>query len=276
MDDSIRKYRVPKNEPVRLSDYRTDDTGEFASLPDGREQAERMSEEFQQKIERLQERLYAESKQALLIILQGMDAGGKDGTIKHVMSSVNPQGCSVVSFKAPTPLERAHDFLWRIHNAVPQRGMIGIFNRSHYEDVLVTRVHGDIDEDEAKRRFRQINDFEQGLTENGVTILKFFLHISREEQKKRLEARLDDPQKIWKFNPQDLAERKHWREYRRMYEDAIAHTNSPYARWWIVPGDAKWYRNYLIAAIIAHTLKKMDPQFPPPPEGLDPARIVIE
>jgi PPK2 family polyphosphate:nucleotide phosphotransferase len=275
MDEMIRRYHVPRGK-VKLSDYATDETGEFPRTTEGRDLVAKQGSALTEKIAELQERLYAEAKQSLLIILQGMDAGGKDGTIKHVMSNVNPQGCSVTSFKVPTPLERAHDFLWRVHKAVPAHGFIGIFNRSHYEDVLVTRVHGLLDDDLAKLRFRQINDFERMLTENGVTILKFFLHMSRGEQKKRLEARLHDPHKNWKFNPDDLAERKYWRDYVRMYEDAVEHTNKDWARWWIVPSDVKWYRNYVVAMIVAHALKKMDPQFPPPPAGLDLSKIVIE
>jgi len=276
VEAELRRYRVPLQGKVSLSDYATDDIGNFERTVEGRTQAAKLGEDLKETIAGLQERLYAESKQTLLLILQGMDAGGKDGTIKHVMSNVNPQGCVVTSFKVPTPLEQAHDFLWRIHAAVPPHGFIGIFNRSHYEDVLVTRVHGLVDDDLAKRRFRQINDFERMLSENGVTILKLFLHISRAEQKQRLEARLRDPRKNWKFNPGDLAERKLWREYMRMYEDALQHTNKDGARWWIVPSDVKWYRNYLVAMIVAHALKKMDPQFPPPPAGVDFSKIVIE
>jgi PPK2 family polyphosphate:nucleotide phosphotransferase len=276
MDDTIRGYRVPRDKGVDWSEYPPDDRGEFAALPDGRTQAEEQDTALRTRIGELQERLYAESKQALLIILQGMDAGGKDGTIKHVMSHVNPQGCAITSFKAPTHQEQAHDFLWRIHNALPPRGFIGIFNRSHYEDVLVTRVHGELDDETARLRFRQINDFERALSENGVTILKFFLHISPAEQKRRLEARLRDPEKNWKFNAQDLAERKFWRDYQKMYAQAIEHTNTRWARWWIIPGDAKWYRNFVVATVIAHALKKMDPQFPPPPPGVDLEHIVID
>jgi PPK2 family polyphosphate:nucleotide phosphotransferase len=276
VDTELRTYRVPLDGKVSLSEYATDDTGEFGRTAKGREKAEQQGAELKEKIADLQERLYAEAKQTLLIVLQGMDAGGKDGTIKHVMSSVNPQGCDVTSFKVPSSLEQAHDFLWRVHNAVPPHGFIGIFNRSHYEDVLVTRVHGLVDDDLAKRRFRQINDFERMLSENGVTLVKLFLHISRDEQKRRLEARLHDAKKNWKFNPGDLAERKLWKEYMRMYEDALEHTNKDGARWWIVPSDVKWYRNYVVAMIVARALKKMDPQFPPPPAGVDLSSIVIE
>ena len=241
-----------------------------------KEAARAQTLKWTRRIGEMQELLYANARNSLVILFQGMDASGKDGAVKRLLEFVNPAGVETTNFKAPSAEERAHDFLWRVHLAVPAHGFIGIFNRSHYEDVLVTRVHGLVDDDLAKLRFRQINDFERMLTENGVTILKLFLHMSRGEQKKRLEARLHDPHKNWKFNPDDLAERKYWRDYVRMYEDALEHTNTDWARWWIVPSDVKWYRNYMVAMIVAHALKKMDPQFPPPPKGLDLSKIVIE
>ena len=225
------------------------------------------------RIDPLQERLYAEGKRSLLIILQALDTGGKDGTIRHVMRGINPQGCSVTSFKVPTPEERSHDFLWRIHKAVPAKGLIGIFNRSHYEDVLVTCVHGQITHREAKARFREINRFEQELVQNGTTILKFYLAISKDEQRRRLQARLDDPQKRWKFSAADLSERRHWDAYMQAYAAAGAATSTKHAPWYVIPANHKWYRNYLVAKIVASTLEKMHPKFP---SASGPSRIRVK
>jgi len=224
-------------------------------------------------LEDLQYRLYAESRRALLVILQGMDTSGKDGTIRHVMSGVSPQGCRVTAFKVPTPEERAHDFLWRIHRNVPPAGTIGIFNRSHYEDVLVTRVHGQLSDEEAERRFRRSNDCEKLLVKSGTTILKFYLGISKEEQKKRLEARLEDPQKRWKLSPSDIAERRFWPHYQKCYAEAIRATSTQHAPWRLVPANHKWYRNHLVAYTIVKTLKEMDPHYPPAAKGLSKLKI---
>jgi PPK2 family polyphosphate:nucleotide phosphotransferase len=222
----------------------------------------------------LQEVLYAESKHALLIVLQAMDAGGKDGAIRNVMSGINPQGCYVTSFKAPTPEELAHDFLWRIHQHAPPKGHIGIFNRSHYEDVLIVRVHQLVPESVWRGRYQHINYFEKLLADNGVTILKFFLHISKEEQKERLQARQKDKTKHWKFNPGDLKERALWDEYMAAYEDAINHCNQPWAPWHIVPANKKWYRNVVIAERIVETMESLEMKYPPAPEGVE--SVVIE
>ena len=219
-------------------------------------------------------RLYAENQRALLVILQGIDASGKDGTIRVVMSSVNPQSCQVTSFKAPSEEELDHDFLWRIHGAVPRRGNIGIFNRSQYEDVLIVRVRNLVPEEEWRTRFDRINEFEELLVEGGMTILKFFLHISKDEQRERLQARLDDQGKRWKFRLGDLEERKLWDEYQRAYEDVLTKCNTKHAAWHIVPADRKWYRNLVVSQTIRETLEKMDPKFPPPEPGLD--KVVIE
>jgi PPK2 family polyphosphate:nucleotide phosphotransferase len=223
----------------------------------------------------LQERLYAERKRGLLIVLQAVDAGGKDGAIRHVMKGINPQGCRITSFKVPTPEELAHDFLWRVHQHVPARGFIGVFNRSHYEDVLVTRVHELIADSEVQNRFEEINDFERMLVGNGTTILKFYLAISKDEQRRRLQARLDDPRKHWKFSPSDLAERRFWDRYLKAYAEAISATSTKHAPWFVIPANHEWYRNYLVAKIIVATLKKMDPQYPPPPEGIDFRKVKI-
>ena len=221
----------------------------------------------------LQEKLYAERKQALLIVLQALDAGGKDSTIKRVFDKVNPQGVQVTSFKAPTAEELAHDYLWRIHKAVPTKGYIGIFNRSHYEDVLVVRVNNFVSPDVWKQRYDQINHFERLLVASGTQILKFYLHISKEEQKERFQERLDNPEKHWKFSTGDLAVRQQWDDYMQAYEAALTRCNTDYAPWHIVPANRKWYRNLVITRAIVETLEKMNPQFPEPEAGLD--QIVI-
>jgi PPK2 family polyphosphate:nucleotide phosphotransferase len=219
-------------------------------------------------------RLYAEDRRAVLLVLQGMDTSGKDGTIRKVTTGVNPLSIQITAFKAPTPVELDHDFLWRIHAAAPNRGQIGIFNRSHYEDVLIVRVHDLVPKAVWKKRYDLINDFERMLVEEGTTILKCFLHISRDEQRARLEARLKDATKRWKFKTGDLDERKLWNDYQRAYEDALTRCNTQHAPWHIVPADRKWYRNLVVSNLLRETLEKLDPQFPPEEAGLDD--IVIE
>ena len=223
---------------------------------------------------KLQTTLYAEGTRSLLVVLQGRDTAGKDGVVRHLFGRLNPMGLELVSFKVPTPLELSHDFLWRIHQAVPPKGKIGIFNRSHYEDVLVVRVHELVPAAVWGARYEQINGFERHLTETGTTILKFCLHISREEQRKRLLARLADPHKNWKFNAADLEERKHWDDYQKAFEDAITKTSTPVAPWYIVPADHKWYRDWAVLNVLVETLRAMDPQYPKP--ALDLADVVIE
>jgi PPK2 family polyphosphate:nucleotide phosphotransferase len=220
------------------------------------------------RISELQRVLYADARYALLIVLQGRDAAGKDGTIRKVFSVVNPQGCSVSRFAAPTELEQQHDFLWRVHQQIPARGMIGIFNRSHYEDVLVPRVHGTIAKKEVGARYGQINDFEAMLAANGVVILKFFLHISRDEQKHRLQERLTDPEKNWKFQAGDLDDRALWDEFGDAYRKAIAKTSTDVAPWYIVPADDKDVRNLLIAHTIADRLQKLHLRYPKAPQSV--------
>jgi PPK2 family polyphosphate:nucleotide phosphotransferase len=217
----------------------------------------------------LQDRLYAESRQSLLVVLQAMDAGGKDGTVKHVFAGVNPQGVRVTSFKVPTDLELGHDFLWRVHARAPRHGEIGIFNRSHYEDVLIARVHRLVDESTWRRRYRHINHFEALLADAGTRVVKLFLHISREEQAERLQARLDDPNKRWKFNRGDLVERERWDDYMAAYEEAIARTSTEHAPWFVVPADRKWFRNWAVSRIVIEALEAMDPRYPAPAEDLD-------
>jgi PPK2 family polyphosphate:nucleotide phosphotransferase len=210
----------------------------------------------------LQEALYAEDRRALLVVLQARDTGGKDGAIRHVFAAVNPMGIEVTSFKAPTALELSHDYLWRVHQRVPRQGMIGVFNRSHYEDVLIVRVHGLVPETVWRARYDQINAFERHLADNGVVILKFCLHVSREEQRRRLMARLTDPSKNWKFNPGDLKERQRWDDYTAAYADAIRLTSTAWAPWYVVPADRKPLRDVLIAQVVVETLKRMAPQYP--------------
>jgi PPK2 family polyphosphate:nucleotide phosphotransferase len=224
------------------------------------------AEEHVDRIRKLQQKLYADGRFALLIVLQGRDASGKDGTIKKVFRGVNPMGCVVTSFKVPTELEQQHDYLWRVHERVPPRGMIGIFNRSHYEDVIVTRVHDLVPKKVWSERFDQINDFEQMLSQNSVVILKFFLHVSRDEQKKRLIDRLEDKKKNWKFRAGDLDDRALWDDYTKAYRDAIARCSTSWARWHIVPADDEDARNFLVARKIADTLDALDLRYP----ALDP------
>ena len=217
----------------------------------------------------LQYRLYAEAKRSLLIVLQGIDAGGKDGTIRHVMSGFNPQGASVTSFKVPAGEEKQHDYLWRIHKAVPKLGEIGIFNRSHYEDVLVVRVHNLVPPAVWKKRYDQINDFEQMLTGNGVHIVKFFLYIDRDEQKRRFEARLEDPAKNWKFSPADVEERKFWNDYQHAFEEAMERCSTAHAPWYVIPANRKWFRNLAVSDILVHTLDQLKMKYPKPGADLD-------
>jgi PPK2 family polyphosphate:nucleotide phosphotransferase len=216
----------------------------------------------------LQYLLYAESRRALLVVLQGIDAGGKDGTIRHVMSGLNPQGVNVTSFKVPEGAEKRHDYLWRVHSAVPESGMIGIFNRSHYEDVLVVRVHDLAPKPVWSKRFDQINDFERMLTENGVTILKFLLYISKDEQAKRFRARLDDKSKNWKFSPADVREREYWDQYVEAYDDVLRKCSTGNAPWYVVPANWKWFRDLAVSEIVAQTLEEMGLQYPKPTADL--------
>jgi PPK2 family polyphosphate:nucleotide phosphotransferase len=239
-----------------------------------KKQADEEMERYTERTALLHNRLYAEGKRSLLLVLQGLDASGKDGTIRRVFTGLNPQGCVVHSFKAPTPIELAHDFLWRIHMALPERGDIGIFNRSHYEDVVTTEVLGIITPDERKRRYTQINEFERMLAEEGTTILKVFLHVGKDEQRARLQARLDNPEKNWKFRRDDLDTRAKWDDYMHLYDKAITATSSEWAPWYIVPADHKWVSGLAIASLLLDTLEQMDPKIPPPVDDLD--GIVVE
>ncbi len=253
-------FLVPPGTQVKLADY---DPG-FAGTIEKKSQAKNELRDNLAQLQALQQMLWAEDKHALLLVFQAMDAGGKDGTIRQVMRGVNPQGCQVTSFKVPSKEELAHDYLWRIHKAAPRRGYIGIFNRSHYEDVLVVRVHNLVPEDVWRQRYEQINHFEKLLADSGTTILKFFLHISREEQKKRFEERLADPSKNWKFSLGDVEERGYWDDYMRAFEEVLSRCSMPWAPWYVIPANRNWYRNLAISQIIVETLKKLDMRYPPP------------
>jgi PPK2 family polyphosphate:nucleotide phosphotransferase len=264
-----KRLRVSPGSKVRLADWDADDTAGVK-----KEKAEELLERNVKRMGELEYRLYAEGRQSLLIVLQGMDAAGKDGTIRHVMTGLNPQSCRVTAFKVPSAEERSRDFLWRIHKAVPARGEIGIFNRSHYEDVLVVRVHNLAPKEIWSARYEQINHFEKFLTLNGTRVLKFFLHISKDEQRRRLVSRVDDPAKNWKITPADAAERRCWKDYHRAYEDALGHCSTKDAPWFIIPANKKWFRNLAVSQIIVEALEEMDPRLPKPPPDL--AQIVIK
>ncbi|HYO10337.1 MAG TPA: polyphosphate kinase 2 family protein [Tepidisphaeraceae bacterium] len=257
-------YRVAPGEKLNLKKRPTDDAGPFKD----KEQAAPESAKNLEKLDELQQLLYAEGERAVLVVFQAMDAGGKDGAIEHVFSGLNPQGCQVTSFKQPTPLELRHDFLWRIHDAAPPKGMIGIFNRSHYESVLVERVHSLVPEKVWKKRYDHINQFERLLSDEGTVVLKFFLHISKDEQKRRLEARLRDAHKNWKFDIGDLREREHWDEYQRAFEDALQKCSTEHAPWYIVPADRKWFRNWVVGDVLVRTLEQLKMKYPKPKEDL--------
>jgi PPK2 family polyphosphate:nucleotide phosphotransferase len=267
---SLRELlRVKPGSRIRLADV-------DAGATHGREK-HASATELQKGLVRLtglQDRLWAEQKHPVLIVLQGIDAAGKDGSVKHVMSAFNPMGCIVTSFKVPTPIELAHDYLWRVHQRVPGKGEIGIFNRSHYEDVLVVRVHDIVPKKVWSRRFDQINAFEELLASSGTTIIKFFLWIDRDEQKARFQERLDNPDKRWKFRIGDLAERKLWDDYVMADEEVLRRTSTEAAPWYVIPANRNWFRNLAIANIVADTLDELNPRYPPAPEDL--TGVVIE
>jgi PPK2 family polyphosphate:nucleotide phosphotransferase len=266
MDGTI----VAPGSKVRLRDWDPSDT---SGEPGGKQEASASLGALTQKLDALQEALYAEHRRKVLVILQAMDTAGKDGTIRRVFEGVNPQGVRVASFKEPTPPELDHDYLWRAHREVPGRGELAIFNRSYYEDVLIVRVHKLVPRKVWEKRFAQINDFERMLTEEGTILLKFFLHINQKEQKKRLQARLDDPAKRWKFSPADLAERKLWDDYMLAYEEALSRTSTAWAPWRIVASNHPWHRNLVVARTIVETLEGLAIRYPDPPEGLEDIRI---
>ena len=257
----MKKLQVKPGQKIRLSDFDPADTG---LAPGSKEETNARSDKLSARLGDLQELLYAEHRHKVLVILQGMDTSGKDGTVRHVMRGVSPQGVRVVSFKRPTQIELDHDFLWRVHAQVPVAGEIVIFNRSHYEDVLVVRVHELVSEKVWRQRYDQINDFERMLVECGTTILKFFLHISKSEQRERLQARLDEPGKRWKFEHGDLEERKLWSAYMKAYTDVLEKNSTLWAPWTIVPADKKWFRNYVVAKTIVEALDDLHMKYPQP------------
>jgi len=264
----ISDYLVKQNSKIILSQYTTKDTAGLKSKEEAKEQLEKNVE----KMRELQDKLYASDKYSVLLIFQAMDAAGKDSTIKHVMSGLNPQGTQVYSFKQPSKEEIDHGYLWRIEKSLPERGRIGIFNRSHYEEVLVVKVHNLlkyqqlpeelIDKNVWQRRYEQICNFEKYLHENGTIVIKFFLHVSKEEQKERFMARIDDSSKNWKFSAADIEERKYWDDYQKAYEDAISSTSTKYAPWYIIPADKKWFSRLLVSEIIVESLKKLNLEYP--------------
>jgi PPK2 family polyphosphate:nucleotide phosphotransferase len=256
-----REIRLAKIDPAETAGHSKSDSAEQISC-------------LREKLAELQEALYAEHQRSVLIVVQGMDTSGKDGAIKNLCLGLDPNGVQLTNFKYPTAEERDHDFLWRVHKAAPRKGAVALWNRSHYEDVLVPLVHGEITKEEWRARCADINAFEKLLSDNGVTILKFFLHISKEEQKCRLEARLKEPDKLWKFNLADLKERRLWNDYQMAYDDVINSCTTTRAPWWIVPADRKWMRNLVMLETVVAALEKMDPKYPA--AEFDPKDIAIE
>lgn len=261
----MKRYRVEPGSQVDLAKIGPGSTEAFQG---GKEEAEKVFPKLNARLEEMQELLWAEHRHKVLVVLQGMDTSGKDGTIRRVFDGVNPTGVRVASFKAPSPEELDHDFLWRVHPKVPGCGEMVIFNRSHYEDVLVVRVHHLAPEAVWRKRYDQINGFERLLAETGTTILKFFLHISRDEQKERLEARIDDPAKRWKFRKGDLKDRERWDDYTKAYEEALSRTSTEHAPWYVVPADRKWYRDLVVATVLTETLEGLGMKQPEPVEDL--------
>ncbi|MFO0748420.1 MAG: polyphosphate kinase 2 family protein [Myxococcota bacterium] len=260
---NMERHRVKPGVAVDLDGWDASDTSAFVG---DKKDGEKAFEKLNARLEALQELLYADQRHRVLIVLQGMDTSGKDGSISHIFEGVNPIGVKVASFKRPTATELAHDYLWRVHQQTPANGEIVIFNRSHYEDVLVVRVHDLVPAERWQRRYEHITAFEKTLADEGTTILKFFLHISKDEQKQRLEERLQDPEKNWKFDKQDLEERKLWDAYQMAYEDVLSKTSTTYAPWYIVPANKKWYRNLVISSVIVDALEKLGLRYPPAPD----------
>ncbi len=271
------ELRISPGKKVRLDDIDPRSTPGFPDSGDrdaDKARAEALTRANIEQAAALQYRLWAEDQRALLVAMQALDTGGKDGVIRHVFTGFNPQGCRVRAFKAPSHEELDHDFLWRVHRSIPPRGEIGVFNRSHYEDVLVVRVHDLVPKSVWSKRYEQINAFERHLFENGVWIIKCYLHISRDEQLQRLRARIDNPEKRWKVCPADFEERKYWDDYMRAYEAALEQCNAEHAPWYVIPADRKWYRDLAMSEIVLATLREMNPQIPPP--RFDVSKIVVE
>src|SRR5664279_2580500 len=263
MKHLARELLVSPGSRIKLADF--DPAGTYGL---DKSDADHLLAKNCERLSVLQYLLYAEGRRAVLVVLQGIDAGGKDGTIKHVMSGLNPQGVDVTSFKVPEGPEKRHDYLWRVHNAVPESGKLGIFNRSHYEDVLVVRVHDLVPKPVWSERYGQINNFERTLSDNGVRIVKFLLYISKEEQAKRFRQRLDDKSKRWKFSPADLKEREYWDKYIEAYQDVLRKCSTEHAPWYLIPANHKWFRNLAVSQILCETLESMDLKFPKPTADL--------
>jgi len=257
---SIEKYQVVPGKKLKLSDHDTNDDSLFTH--GDKDDHGPYMDKLRDELKKLQNALYAESKHRVLVVIQAMDTGGKDGTVKSVFSKVDPQGIHVEPFKKPSEEELAHDFLWRVHQKVPRNGQIVVFNRSHYEDIIAVRVKNIYPKEVWKPRYQHVIDFERMLAEEGTTIIKLFLHISKDEQKERLQARLDSPAKHWKFNPDDLKDRARWDDFMEVYEDLIERTSTEHAPWYIIPADRKWYRNLVISRIMIDTLEGLDMKFP--------------
>jgi PPK2 family polyphosphate:nucleotide phosphotransferase len=255
-----KAYRLPRDKKIKLSDYNSDSTGSISNKEEIADHYEKLKEQLTE----LQDKLFAEKKYSLLIIFQGMDCSGKDGVIKKVLSGVNPQGFKVTSFKQPTTEESSHDFLWRAHKETPGRGFITAFNRSYYEDVLITRVHKQIDAAEADRRFKHIKHFEKLMSDHDTIVLKIFLHISKDFQIDKIEERLKDPAKKWKFDPSDMLERNYWDDYQRAYEDVFTNSGTKEAPWYLVPANNRWFRDYAVLKIVVDTLKSLPLAYPEP------------
>ncbi|MFK8112277.1 MAG: polyphosphate kinase 2 family protein [Rubripirellula sp.] len=270
--DFLKEHRVKPGDSVKLGSIKTEQTGPFRSKDEARE----FTSETNDKIRELQYRFFVEGKQSLLVVLQAPDAAGKDGLIRKVLGRMNPQGCRTFPFKVPSKEELAHDFLWRIHKCTPGKGMVSIFNRSHYEDVLVVRVEDIVPKKVWNERYDLINSFEENLVAAGTRILKLYLHISPQEQLERFKKRLDNPDKHWKLNPGDYAAREKWNAYRGAYEDAISKCNTKAAPWFVIPADNKWYRDAAVAGILHQTLKDMDPKMPPVDVDLDEIRALYD
>ncbi|WP_367874752.1 polyphosphate kinase 2 family protein [Luteolibacter sp. Populi] len=269
--EAIKRYRVKPGEKVDLTAIDPGDCSLFTE--GGKAESVGPVDELRDELQALQKVLYAQNKHRILIVLQAMDTGGKDGCVKHVFSQVDPQGVRVAAFKKPSEVELAHDFLWRVHKEVPGNGEIVIFNRSHYEDIIAVRVKKLYGEEVWKRRYRHVIEFERMLAEEGTTVIKMFLHISKDEQKRRLESRLANPAKHWKFNPDDMADRARWSDFQKAYEDLFEKTSTEQAPWYIIPADRKWYRNLVVARIMVDTLRSLRMDFPQP--EWDPASIKI-
>lgn len=265
-----RHWLVRPGAAVSLGDATA---GATPKAPGGKGATRKATAQLHDELIDLQARLWADRRTALLVVFQAIDAGGKDGTIRHVFSGLNPAGVQVTPFKRPSDAEAAHDFLWRVHAACPARGEIGVFNRSHYEDVLVTRVHGLIDEATCIRRYAQIRAFEQHLVAEGTLVVKIFLHISRQEQGERLQDRIDSPDERWKFSASDLPERGRWSDYKEAFADAIAATSTAVAPWYVIPGDHKWYRDWAVTSVLHDVLTTLDPQYPPAEPGVEDLKV---